>query len=179
MSKKNLFHSVSLFSPLPSLGLMCLLGFYFASILLKLTTTMTRISQLQTAAYQPFAITAHHELAKLYMQTQTLVAAQKELQLADESLLVMHTPQVLGLASDINALQQQLREKPQQLQKEQDYWLGLTQAYPNYRDAWVQLWYLASSANNNEAADFYKQQALQLDPNFQFPASTLNIFHRK
>ncbi|HCS79238.1 TPA: hypothetical protein DIV55_05885 [Patescibacteria group bacterium] len=48
-----------------------------------------------------------------------------------------------------------------ELLQQQLYWEQVAQQYPNYRDAWVQLYYLQLGQNQE---DVYLQQIIKLDP---------------
>lgn len=118
----------------------------------------------------PNSAQLHLQLAQAYLNSHRSQAWQPELQMVQESLRKKYfSPQVLGTSSDITSQILQIQSQSLKKQKNYEHWEKVVAQYPTYRDAWVQLYYLAYNGGDEQKAAQFKEKIKQLDPNFWLP----------
>lgn len=150
------------------LSLCLLLGLaMFTSFSINIDNGSPLYHSLSKLQKYPDESISHINLTRLYTLTNKPFLAQTEIQLASTSNTNNQT-QVLGETSDITQLRSLLLEKPLRQQKIKVYWEKVTSEHPFYRDAWVQLLYVAQNDQDKVEIEKYKETIRHLDPNYNF-----------
>lgn len=126
---------------------------------------------------------AHLVLAEEYLKNSQVEQAEKELLLAQNSFQAKTTfnqenSLVLGEESNLKweeLWQRKIQTNPEDIKKLIIYWEKIVAEKENYRDAYLQLALLHYQLFENEKAQEYLNQALELDPNFE-PAQKIKDF---
>lgn len=123
------------------------------------TTPLT--TQFQILKNVPFSLLSHIKLAQIYHQLRRQQDAYLEIQLAQESEEYI---EVLGETSDSKEIANKITSEPELIEKQLAFWISITQQYPKYLDAWLQLWFL--NYNHNHPTKVFREKVLQIDPNY-------------
>ncbi len=139
------------------------------SVLLSLFHNETSVisEALKRAQITPFDKKSHYDLAQLYYNEGKTQRALNELDIA-ETLTGSNFPNskdVLAESNEIVFLRSKILEEPKKIAQKLEYWQKIIQQYPNYRDAWVQLYYLNKEVNSADAEKHLKKIE-ELDPNY-------------
>ena len=151
----------------------------FVLSLTQTRSTQTPLSQvLERLKKYPLDVTAHKNLLQLYISYKQLALAKQEFQLLQEPLNSLFGDfQVLGVDSQTQQALQILTDTPRIHSEQKSYWESVTRNYPTYKDAWIQLLFLAYNSGDKVAAKNYLDKIKTLDPNFinQLPQPLLNL----
>ncbi len=123
--------------------------------------------KLRQVSQFPFSVSQHLSLAELYYSTGNAMLAQAEIQQAQ--YLLSFAPSFLQISTDSKLLKNKfasLEKTPQKQQELFGYWQGIAADFPQYRDAWVQLAYLAYNAGDLAKCRFYLNKMQAVDPWF-------------
>ena len=120
-----------------------------------LTIALTRLKQA------PWKPEAHLQLTQVYVTMGSVIAARREMNLIDAQKT---NSAVLGLASDYSNVVYKLAGKA--ILQKRDFWQKTAKDHPEYRDAWVQLLYVAYASGNLSETKEYLKKISALDPNF-------------
>lgn len=108
---------------------------------------------------------------KDYQQYISLAKHYNELGFTQEALETLRVAErysndsILG-ANSGKSLQQDLLSQPQKISNKIQYWEEVTNQYPLYRDAWVQLLYIAHLEKNGEEVTKYSELIRNIDPTY-------------
>ncbi len=105
---------------------------------------------------------AHLVLSRIFKSAYDLEKALQEIQIA--SYLSSQDEVIKAEIASLYAL----KDKPNQLQKELDYWQKISWQKSNYRDAFVQKAILEYQLKDTAGAKADLQKALELDPNYEY-----------
>lgn len=144
MKKNKLFNSplrykavrLPAFNLTPKILLLCLFVMWLVSQFLVLSSFSSLQQSLRGLSQFPFMLQKHADLIRLYVSSGELTEAQLEITLSRD--LISQTEEVLGAAT-LDELETGLKLLPYEQNKLQAYWQKITQVYPDYADAWLQL----------------------------------------
>lgn len=167
LTNQNSFSKQSIIKNMPvSLFLVVIL---LISVLLSSFRKETSIIKeaLTRAQISPFDIKNHYDLAQLYYNEGKVQKALDELYFAETvtGYNVSNSKDVLAETDEIVFLRNKILEEPKIIAQKLEYWQKIIQQYPNYRDAWVQLYYLNKEINPADAKKSL-QKIEELDPSY-------------
>ncbi len=149
---------------LPMVSLYVLL-FFFVLSRIENTSPKTHLERvLHDVAQFPFAVDHHIQLVKLYFEGGEVIKAKKELQIASEISQYVDVSDVLGIQAVVDATIVELSTVQTRKQQLFQYWETAVASHPEYRDAWVQLYYLALNQHNESLARTFYEKLVTLDP---------------
>lgn len=182
MSKLQVFpHFIRIFSAGALWGL---LAFIFSlNIYSKATLSPSYWPGVITALQNPYSRDAHIALAQNLWQLGFLVAAKRELTIAQQlgGENVSKSPEsreqgVLGTFTTPQDLLAEWEEEPTRVARDYEYWQGVVRSKPDYRDGLITLASLAYQLSKPEEAKTYLSQAMTLDPNNEAIGKLLSLF---
>ncbi len=165
MVKRTLHLPTKLFISL-TLGqlLVILLITSFVSSILFWPTKSLPQQQLTELSQYPASITLRIKLIQTYLRLNNYQMAQNELN--QTNTLLKHSGNTLGASSETTALGSEISAGLSQKKRLETQWLEIANNYPLYRDAWVQLLYLAFNKGDLKSANIYLDKIKALDANF-------------
>jgi len=110
----------------------------------------------------PFQSKSHELLAKIYLESSHLKAAQKELSLAKE----LSSPDLINL-KELEEVVEKAKKEPEKIRQEISFWEEIIKEKPDYRDAYFQLAVLNYKIGNHQQAKKWLKEVFNLDPNFE------------
>lgn len=109
----------------------------------------------------PFIEKTHLDLARSYRKIGNFARVNQELDLAR----IQDNNSVLGEMTDTSVFEDAWFD-PKKLQTQQAFWQTIAQTYPLYRDAYVQLLYIAYNSGDKTQIQTYLTKITSLDPNY-------------
>ncbi len=140
---------------------------FIFSLKLKPVEMLPLSQLLSDLSKQPFTLLPHIRLAHLYLTTGNARSAYQEWNTAQ---YVSNRPvepiDVLGETLEYAQVKKQLEENPEDIKRVISYWQKTALAYPNYRDSWVQLAFLAFNNGEINEVKNYLNKIKALDSNY-------------
>lgn len=169
MNKKK-HPAISFHLSLPNLLLLLLaIAGFFTFIVHEPTSPLAEA--LHQVKAKPHSVSLHLALAKAYESLHLYNKVQSEVDIGETWMtpfvVSSHYPsaQVLGTTD----FKTHLSQKTQTQQKLEKYWTEVTNSTPNYRDGYVQLYYLAYNSQREEEINKLRSKITELDPNYVLP----------
>jgi len=160
--KKKLPHISRIFTAaFGHLVIWIIISIFFLSSFLA-TNPSGNFSQWRLAAIKDYKDPqVHLELAREYSATNNLESARRELLIG-----LSYVPENKELQKSLGEVENLLQE-PDRVRKEIQQWEKISQDFPGYRDAYLQLTRLYYTLHQDEKAQEKLNKALELDPNFE------------
>lgn len=114
----------------------------------------------------PTSPLAHIQLAQMYWQAGQKTTAEHELDLARDIRVLDSHNNVLGLSVSNPETTFDWQKEPEQLLHAYTYWQTVIRERPDYRDAYIQLAYLAYLLRYDKESDQYIEQIANVDPTY-------------
>lgn len=107
----------------------------------------------------PFSDQARLNLAQAYFDLRQLNLAQKETDIAKFLNFDRSPPGFEQLENDLVKL-------PLQEAEADNFWQSVVMKYPDYKEGWIMLMYLAKNQNNPDKLNRFRQKLENLNPNY-------------
>ncbi len=114
----------------------------------------------------PTSSLVHTQLAQMYWQAGQKTAAQQEIRLAQDILTSESGEDVLGLSIQQEDLTSDWQKETERLLHAYSYWQSVIGERPDYRDAYIQLAYLAYLLRFDTEASQYINKVVTVDPTY-------------
>lgn len=112
----------------------------------------------------PSSTQAHTKLAQMYWQAGRKNAAQQEIRLAQDILYSQSRGNILGISVPEQDLTIEFQAETDRLLQSYAYWQSVAEERPDYRDAYVQLAYIAYLLRRDSDVRKYVHKLLTVDP---------------
>lgn len=112
----------------------------------------------------PTSTSFRAKLVQTYLDLNNQRMAQNEINF--QHSLSAREGNALGASTEFTNLEDKITAKATNDANLEEHWLKIADEYPNYRDAWVQLLFLAKNRGDFQKTTFYLERIRELDPNF-------------